>query len=139
MDVLLRQHKANERERIRVLEEAEEVEQRRRKFRAALQARPTETHVRLSADFEAAKQKRAAVAEAREKEDTASSQFRAKDYNGPAGEPWSVIQERQKTERTQVRVCVCVRERERETFFCFVSFRFVSFRSFLSDKPQQGW
>ena len=108
MDVLLRQHKANERERIRVLEEAEEVEQRRRKFRAALQARPTETHVRLSADFEAAKQKRAAVAEAREKEDTASSHFRAKDYNGPAGEPWSVIQERQKTERTQVRACVCV-------------------------------
>ena len=107
MDVLLRQHKANERARIRALEEEEEVEQQKRKFRAALQARPTETHVRLSADFEVAKKKREALIQAREKEDTASSHFRAKDYNGPAGEPWSVIQERQKTERTQV--CVCVR------------------------------
>lgn len=101
MDVLLRQHKADERERVRVLEEEEEAERRERRFKAALQARPTDTHVRLSKDFEVAKAKREALAEKLHADESVTSSFHAKDYKGPGGVDWAVIKERQETERLQ--------------------------------------
>ena len=101
MDVLLRQHKADERERVRVLEEEEEAERRERRFKAALQARPTDTHVRLSKDFEVAKAKREALAEKLHADESVTSSVHAKDYKGPGGVDWAVIKERQETERLQ--------------------------------------
>ena len=103
MDVLLRQHKADERERVRVLEEEQEAKRRQRKFRAALNATATDTHIRLSKGMDVNTAKKAALASKQEALNINTAQFKAKPYNGPGGEDWSAIQKRQQTERQQVR------------------------------------